>query len=118
MGPKTNHEDRTLRLRTIGLGIVLCLLALGAVQAGQAFPTPLVMLVSGDLWAWDGTSAPPRQLTTWGYNDLPSMSPDGTKVAYTSLPLMVVDAIQREGGIGGRALPSNVWMMCRLRNGR
>ena len=117
MGSKTNHEDRTLRLRTIGLGIVLCLLALGPVQAGQAFPTPLVMLVSGDLWAWDGTSAPPRQLTTWGYNDLPSMSPDGTKVAYTSLPQMVVEVLQREGGVAGGALPSNLWLFD-LTNGK
>ena len=116
-GSMTHHSDKTMRLRTIGLGIVLCLLALGHVTAAQIFPTPLVMLVSGDLWAWDGTNAPPRPLTTWGYNDQPSLSPDGTKVAYTSLPQMVVDVLQREGGVAGGALPSNVWVLD-LTNGK
>jgi hypothetical protein len=100
-----------MRLRTTGLAILLVFMLLTGMTSAQTNTSPLLITISGDIWAWDGTNAEPRQLTTGGYNSFLSVSPDGTRVAYTKLPQMVVEALQREGGMGGGALPSNVWVM-------
>lgn len=74
----------------------------------QNYAQPLVFLKDGDLWAWDGASV--RQLTTWGYNERPIMSPDGTRVAYNSWAQLVVDYLAANPGIAG-FLPSNIWVI-------
>jgi hypothetical protein len=86
--------------------------------AGFAFPvsaqqaSPLVLTLNGDLWAWNGDpAAAPASLTTWGYNDPAVISPDGSRIAYTSLAAIVVDAIARGGNQAGGKLPSNVWVI-------
>lgn len=42
--------------------------------------------VNGDLWALDAPEQPLRQLTNYGYNYNPVLSPDGKYVAYDSTP--------------------------------
>ncbi len=81
----------------------------GVVHAQQEIP--LILLLSGDLWVWTPDEEAFQQLTFWGYNHEPVISPDGNWVAYNSEAEITVDAIQRSGGIGGGATPSNIWLM-------
>jgi SH3-like domain-containing protein len=71
---------------------------------------PVVMLVKGDLWTWSAINGL-NQITTWGYNGFPKLSPDGSLVAYSSTATMAVEVIEEQGGIGGGPLPSNIWVI-------
>ncbi len=96
---------------------VVCLVALlalplstgGPARAADATP-PLILIVNGDLWAWTGASNPLKQLTTWGYNSDPVISPNGKYVAYKSLPQFAVDDLKINGGRSGVA-PANLWAL-------
>ncbi|MCB9453986.1 MAG: PD40 domain-containing protein [Anaerolineaceae bacterium] len=90
--------------------IVLFLCVLAVPVAAQSDP-PLLILASGDLWAWDETTHVLRPLTTGGSHFTPVLSPDGGRVAYTAYPDIVVDALQRVGGIGGGPLPKDIWVL-------
>jgi hypothetical protein len=84
-----------------------------ATPVPQAFGshTPLLILITkggsinGDLWAWDGTGRPLRQLTNYGYNYNPVISPNGRYVAYDSIPK--ADAPWRCNGWP----PANIWVL-------
>lgn len=80
------------------------------VVRAQQKSAPLILVISGDLWAWNGPGQPLKQLTQWGYNSAPVISPDGKYVAYSSLPAFVVDDIKKQGGRSGYP-PSNIWLM-------
>jgi len=78
-----------------------------AAPARQA-SSPLVFLKDGDLWKWDGINL--TQLTTWGYNEKPVLSPDGARVAYSSWAEITVNAV----AAGKQAVgftPSNIWVL-------
>jgi hypothetical protein len=79
------------------------------IRAQQKIP-PLILVISGDLWKWDASGQTLKQLTQWGYNSAPVVSPDGKYVAYNSLPAFVVDDIKKQGGRSGYP-PSNIWLM-------
>jgi hypothetical protein len=98
-----------LRLSRLLCIVVLILAAIGAV--GAQSDTPLVVLMDGDFWTWDDTTGALNRLTSWGYNHEPSISPDGTLIAYMSYAEMTAEAIEREGGIAGGELPGNIWVM-------
>jgi hypothetical protein len=65
----------------------------------------------GDLYAWTPGSAEPVQLTTWGYNRAPVLSPDGTKLVYGSVPQFVIDQGEDYFFDYGWEDPINIWMM-------
>ncbi|PJF37147.1 MAG: hypothetical protein CUN49_01845 [Candidatus Thermofonsia Clade 1 bacterium] len=69
----------------------------------------LVILMRGDLWAYDESSGTLRQLTRWGYNQTPVIAPDGQRVAYASIAEIAVPALQRFGQLPS-ALPTNIWL--------
>lgn len=72
--------------------------------AAHAVPAPLVANIEGDLWAW--TSAQGwTQLTHWGHNGAPILSPDGRRVAYASVTEEAVRA--RTSGWN----PTNIWVL-------
>ena len=81
------------------LGLIVTLLMGGIVMptASASIPTaqgggaPLVFLKDGDLWKWDGSVV--TQLTTWGYNERPVLSPNGQRVAYNSWAQITINAI-------------------------
>jgi hypothetical protein len=82
-----------------------------AIQAQQP-SDPIILTLNGDLWSWEGVSEPLRQLTSWGLNDRPILSPDGTKVAYLSTARVWAEWQQRcRCGSGGYALPLNIWVL-------
>ncbi|MBE0690652.1 MAG: PD40 domain-containing protein, partial [Anaerolineae bacterium] len=95
--------------------LVLCsilMIVAGAGLVSAQAEAPLVISLNGDLWSWNGDPAqPPYALTSWGYNDPAVLSPDGTRIAYNSVAQLVVEAMGRVGGIGGGALPSNIWVI-------
>lgn len=65
----------------------------------------------GDLYAWTPGSAEPAQLTTWGYNRAPVLSPDGTKLVYGSVPQFVIDQGEDYFFDYDQDDPMNIWMM-------
>ncbi len=60
----------------------------------------------GDLWAYEGAGI--AQRTKYGFNGIPILSADGTKVAYASLPDFVT---KNYNETAGGYLPSNIWVM-------
>ncbi len=103
---------RRSRIGALAL-LALALMTLGVAPAlrAQDATSPLVLLISGDYYLWDGGSAAPMQLTNWGYNQQPSLAPDGSQIAYMSYAQITADAITRSGGIGGGELPGNIWLL-------
>ncbi len=79
--------------------------------AAQPAPGPIILNIDGDLWAWDGPDQPLEQLTFWGANYRPILSPDGTRVAYTSMPQVARDWLRAAAGAGGFDIPLNIWML-------
>jgi WD40 repeat protein len=69
---------------------------------------PIIILNNGDLWAWDGSGNGLQQMTDWGFNQEPVLSPDGQHVAYMAWSSITVDALQREGAVGGGEVPGDI----------
>ena len=98
------------------LGIIIALLAGGVVMPtvsaytppAQGSSAPLVFLKDGDLWKWDGSAV--TQLTTWGYNERPVLSPNGQRIAYNSWAQITIDAIAAGKPVMG-LIPSNIWVI-------
>jgi hypothetical protein len=98
------------------LGLIIALLAGGVVMPtvsaytppAQGGSAPLVFLKDGDLWKWDGSAV--TQLTTWGYNERPVLSPNGQRIAYNSWAQITIDAIAAGKPVGG-LIPSNIWVI-------
>ena len=104
-------QGLTILRRLLKLGFVLLILAsIGAPSTFKhaASNPPLILFINGDMWAWKNTTL--TQLTHYGYNDQPILSPDGTRVAYTSTPQDMVDVIKVGGGISG-SQPANIWIL-------
>ncbi len=104
-------KDKALILLMIA---VLCG-AQGAMLRAAPANAPLILLIgpmagAGDLWAWTAPDKPLTQMTTWGYNEPPVISPDGSHVAYASYATFVVNDIKAHGGRSGIP-PANIWVL-------
>lgn len=77
--------------------------------AAQA-DAPVILLHQGDLWRWTPAEGL-AQLTEWGHNGVPVVSPDGASVAYNSTASEGVTAAEgaQPGTYGD--LPSNIWLL-------
>jgi hypothetical protein len=92
--------------------VVLCIVPGFNAVSAQPAPGPIIMTTDGDLWAWNGAGLPLTQLTGWGRNGGPVLSPDGTRAAYLSVSSIFVDWAQKQtGGGGGYYVPENIWML-------
>lgn len=85
---------------------------IASLAAAQSGNQPIFAYRQGDIWKIDLTSNTATQLTHWGYNGGPILSPDGGKIAYLSTTADFVrqfkaGAATRTGG----AAPANVWVM-------
>jgi len=73
--------------------------------SAQTIEPPLVVLMDGDLWSYQESTATLTQLTRWGYNETPVISPDGKRVAYASIADIAIEALKRFGD--GEVFPPN-----------
>lgn len=91
--------------------LILAAVVLGAapVSAQQGEPSPLIVLLDGDFWQWNTALGTLEQITFWGYNQRPILSPDGTRFAYNSWAQFYVDARAR-GSYWEGPPPSNIWI--------
>ncbi|WP_119068879.1 SH3 domain-containing protein [Aggregatilinea lenta] len=80
-----------------------------AARAAQTSAAPVIFLRDGDFWSWSPQTAVLTQLTTWGYNERPILSPDGQRFAYVSWAQITVDAIAAGKPVFDIA-PSNIWL--------
>ncbi|MCL4254910.1 MAG: hypothetical protein KJ043_14190 [Anaerolineae bacterium] len=101
--------------RILLIGALLTLLVgMNRPAPAQAQPMnmPLVMLISGDLWTWNPQTESLVQLTTWGYNFKPVVSPTGDWVAYKSWATITVDALNQNDGFMNPGEPAgNIWLI-------
>ncbi len=99
------------RLFSAMLVLIGALLLVSGVGA-QSIHQPVYAYREGDIWRYDLTANTATQLTEWGYNGGPILSPDGRKIAYLSTSAEFV--AQFEAGnvtqTSGTA-PANVWVM-------
>ena len=93
------------------LTLLVCLgLIAGTSLAQDDDPPPIIVFNQGDLWMWNGEGSM-QQMTFWGYNQQPVLSPDGSHIAYMAWAQITVDAIQREGGVAGGEVPGDIKIM-------
>ncbi|MBN1563391.1 MAG: SH3 domain-containing protein [Anaerolineae bacterium] len=102
---------------TLSMALIMTVLAgVGIPASGQnsistayaQSDVSLIFLKDGDLWQWNGSVV--TQLTTWGYNERPVLSPDGSRIAYNSWAILVVEAIAQGKQVAG-FIPSNIWLL-------
>ena len=93
--------------------LILTIAALAALSGAVSaqYPQPVILNLDGDLWAWEAKGQPLTQLTDWGHNHNPTISPDGTRIAYTSYASTFVDWLQTVQGAGGFLPPENIWIL-------
>jgi len=76
---------------------------------------PVVLLLTsrkgsvGDIYAWNVASHSLKQLTSWGYNFAPHVSPDGKWLAYRSVSQAAVSAITQGQAMNAEPL-ANIWL--------
>ncbi len=77
-----------------GIFMMLVILLMGVMSNDSLAQTgnDLYFAHNGDIWAWNDTMSAPEQLTEWGYNGEPILSPDGSRIAYLSV---ASEAVQR-----------------------
>jgi len=101
-------------MRYRALVMVVCIvlllpLARSTSTAQAQIDGELIILMRGDLWAYSESGGTLRQLTRWGYNQLPVISPDGQRVAYASVAEIAVPVLQRFGEPPNLP-PTNIWL--------
>jgi hypothetical protein len=90
---------------------ILLLTISGVTQAQTNDNAPLFMLINDRLWSWTIESDSPQPVTDRGSIFDLSLSPDGTRLAYMGFADLTIDALERTGGIGGGALPTDIWVL-------
>ena len=103
-------------LKQITLWVIVSLLLISIVPISpapvqaQADTTPVVLWMEGDYWRYYPSTETLEQITTWGWNQFPVISPGNTKIAYSSTATVAVDYIN-SGNPGVGSLPSNIWIL-------
>ena len=100
-------------MRRILALLALCAALLGAGGAGaQSIHQPIYGYRAGDIWRFDLAANTVTQLTAWGYNSGPILSPDGRHIAFMSTSADYV--AQFEAGKARQtagSAPANIWLM-------
>lgn len=77
---------------------------------------PVILLLTsqkgtlGDIYTWDIASQSLKQLTSWGYNFAPHVSPDGKWLAYLSMSQAAVSAMTQGQAMNVYTL-ANIWLL-------
>ena len=64
----------------------------------------------GDIYAWNMASQSLKQLTTWGFNYVPNVSPDGKWLVYRSVSREAVAALTQGQAVNAEGL-ANIWLL-------
>jgi hypothetical protein len=106
------HRYRSFSILMIAVMVMTGIMVSPARQAAHARQTnlPVVFLKDGDIWTYDVATNSLIQQSTWGYNERPVLSPNGTQVAYNSWATITVNAIAAGHPVLG-PIPSNIWVM-------
>ena len=82
----------------------------------SAISAPVILLLTGqkgslgDIYTWDIASQSLKQLTSWGYNSAPRVSPDGKWLAYRSMSQAAVSAMTQ--GLAMNVYRyANIWLL-------
>jgi len=91
--------------------LIIGIMGGGLSTVAQTPNSPIYFLMDGDFWKYDPQSGSIQQSSTWGYNEAPLMSPDGTRFAYLSVASVAV-AFNRNAGRTAFDVepPRNVWV--------
>ncbi len=106
-------------LRKIALGIIIGLLLLSVMPYNvmrvdaQVDTAPVVLWAEGDYWRYYPATNSVEQITTWGWNGYPIISPDNTRIAYSSVATVAVEYLNELGigGFGDGPMPTNIWVI-------
>lgn len=77
---------------------------------------PVILLLTsrkgsvGDIYTWNVVSQSLKQLTSWGYNFIPRVSPDGEWLAYLSMSQAAVSAMTQGQAINVYTI-ANIWLL-------
>lgn len=83
--------------------------------AGSTSAPVILLLTSqkgsvGDIYSWNMSSQSLKQLTAWGYNFAPRVSPDGKWLAYLSMSQAAVSAMTTGQGMNAYSF-ANIWLL-------
>ena len=96
----------------LALPLLFCLALVAGFASAQDSLQPVFAYRSGDIWKYDPSAGAATQLTHWGYNGGPILSPDGAKIAYLSTSADFVS--KHKSGTAtqtGGTAPANLWVM-------
>ncbi len=77
---------------------------------------PVILLLTsqkgsvGDIYTWNIASQSLKQLTSWGYNSVPRVSPDGKWLAYLSMSQAAVSAMTQGQAMNVYTF-ANIWLL-------
>jgi Tol biopolymer transport system component len=77
---------------------------------------PVILLLTdrkgslGDIYTWNIASQSLKQLTSWGFNSAPHVSPDGKWLAYSSVSQAAVTAMTQGQAVNADSL-ANIWLL-------
>lgn len=102
----------TLRHRFALVTAILIAMFVSMSSQAQSVNQQLITVRNGDLWQFDIENNTASQLTQWGYNGGPIMSPDGLKIAYLSTATEIIDMVNRGEQVPfAGTSPGNIWVM-------
>ncbi|MEO1290836.1 MAG: hypothetical protein AAFV93_24115, partial [Chloroflexota bacterium] len=92
------------------IALLLMSLVTTAQESGDLYFTN-----QGDIWVWNPSMSAPEQLTEWGFNGSPVLSPDGSRFAYASVSTEAVESIG-DPDVGSYYVfahtpANNIWIM-------
>src|SRR5689334_19844435 len=100
------------------LMLVSCLvLGTPVISRAAASSAPLIISVGGEemytneFYAWMGPGIPLKNLTHYGWNGSPIISPNNRYIAYLSMPKQLKDAILNYSWGAAGVYPANLWLL-------
>jgi hypothetical protein len=85
-------------------------------NASGSTSAPVILLLTsqkgsvGDIYTWNIASQSLKQLTSWGYNSAPRVSPDGKWLAYLSMSQAAVSAMTQGQAMNVYTF-ANIWLL-------
>lgn len=97
------------RLSAFALLLSICLAFPLATHAQDDSTAPIFFLMDGDIWSYRVGTGQLTQESTWGYNESPLLSPNGSQFVYTSLAQVGANFMDQQGYLFDPQ-PMNIWL--------